>query len=49
MCTGKYKKTNLEYLKAINVEDSNAELFIRFLDGFIDGLEWTKYKVCKLC
>lgn len=33
------KRTNLEYLKAINVKDSDTEFFIWFLDGFIYGLE----------
>lgn len=33
------RRANLEYLKAINVKYSNTEFFIRFLDGFIYGLE----------
>ena len=39
-----WNRTNLEYLKAINVKHSNAELFVWFLDGFIYGLKKTGRK-----
>lgn len=32
---------DLEYLKAVNIENSNAELLVWLLDGFIYGLERT--------
>lgn len=34
-------RTDLEYLKAVNIENSNTELLVWLLDGFIDGLEKT--------
>lgn len=40
-CHANCDSTNLKYLKAINVKHTDAELFVRFLDGFIDGLEQT--------
>lgn len=35
-------RTHLEYLKSIDVKNPDAEFFVRFLDGFIYGLEETK-------
>lgn len=34
-------RTDLEYLKSVNVEHSDTELFVWLLDGFIYGLEKT--------
>lgn len=35
-------RPDLEYLKAVNIEDSDAELLVWLLDGFIYGLEKTE-------
>lgn len=35
-------RTDLKYLKAVNIEYSNTEFFVWFLDGFIYGLEKTE-------
>lgn len=37
-------ETHLEYLKSVNVKNSNAEFDVWFLDGFIYGLDETNGK-----
>lgn len=35
-------RPDLEYLKAVNIQNSNAELLVGLLDGFIYGLGKTE-------